>query len=147
MRRFILGWKVLGYARRFKAEIVPVNPAAAVRGPKHVVTKGATPVLSPSEARKLLESIDTGGLEESKAALFQTVDPAGRRLTGRALERRVLLAACGETPRLRDRQDRSRALHWGVCPWANDAPGGGSGRCGSPAANCRAARATRSTNA
>ena len=22
MRRFILGWKVLGYARRFKAEIV-----------------------------------------------------------------------------------------------------------------------------
>jgi len=30
-----------------------------VREPKHVVTKGATPVLSPAEARKLLESIDT----------------------------------------------------------------------------------------
>ena len=26
-----------------------MNPAAAVRGPKHVVTKGATPVLSPAE--------------------------------------------------------------------------------------------------
>ena len=41
------------------ARCLPVNPAAAVRGPKHVVTKGATPVLSPAEARKLLESIDT----------------------------------------------------------------------------------------
>ena len=39
-----------------------MNPAAAVRGPKHVVTKGATPVLSPAEARKLLDSIATGGL-------------------------------------------------------------------------------------
>ena len=39
-----------------------MNPAAAVRGPKHVVTKGATPVLTPAEARKLLEYIDTGTL-------------------------------------------------------------------------------------
>ena len=44
------------------SQVLPVNPAAAVRGPKHVVTKGATPVLSPAEARKLLESIDTGTL-------------------------------------------------------------------------------------
>ena len=35
------------------SQVLPVNPAAAVRGPKHVVTKGATPVLSPAEARKL----------------------------------------------------------------------------------------------
>ena len=27
-------------------QVLPVNPAAAVRGPKHVVTKGATPVLT-----------------------------------------------------------------------------------------------------
>ena len=144
------------------SQVLPVNPAAAVRGPKHVVTKGATPVLSPAEARKLLESIDTGalaglrdrallsvmlysfarvsavlgmrrqdyfgqgsrgwlrlhekggkrhdvpahhraaaaldayveagGLEEPKVALFQTVDPAARRLTGRALDRRLVLA-------------------------------------------------------
>ena len=39
-----------------------MNPAAAVRGPKHVVTKGATLVLSPAEARRLLEAIDTGTL-------------------------------------------------------------------------------------
>ena len=144
------------------SQVLPVNPAAAVRGPKHIVTKGATPVLSPAEARKLLETIDTGalagirdrallsvmlysfarvsavlgmrrqdyfgqanrvwlrlhekggkrhdvpahhraaaaldayveagGLEEPKAALFQTMDPAGRRLTGRALDRRLVLA-------------------------------------------------------
>ena len=121
-----------------------MDPAAAVRGPKHVVTKGATPVLSPAEARRLIEAINTGtlaglrdrmrrqnyfrqesrgwlrlhekggkrhdvpahhraaealddylelaGLDEAKAALFESVDPAGRRLTGRALSRRLVLA-------------------------------------------------------
>ena len=44
------------------SQVLPVNPAAAVRGPKHVVTKGATPVLSPAEARKLLASVDTDAL-------------------------------------------------------------------------------------
>ena len=43
-------------------QVLRVNPASAVRGPKHVVTKGATPVLTPAEARKLLEHIDTGTL-------------------------------------------------------------------------------------
>ena len=54
------------------SQVLPVNPAAAVRGPKHVVTKGATPVLSPLGARKLLESIDTvalAGLRDPGAAL------------------------------------------------------------------------------
>ena len=44
------------------SQVLPVNPAAAVRGPTHVVTTGATPVLSPAEARRLLEAIDTGTL-------------------------------------------------------------------------------------
>ena len=43
-------------------QVLPVNPAAAVRGPKHVVTKGATPVLTPAETRSLLDGIDTGTL-------------------------------------------------------------------------------------
>ena len=34
-------------------QVLPVNPAAAVRGPKHIVTKGSTPVLSPAEAPAL----------------------------------------------------------------------------------------------
>ena len=161
------------------SQILAVNPAAAVRGPKHVVTKGAT----PAEARRLLDAIDTGTLaglrdralvsvmlysfarvsaaigmrrqdyfrqesrgwlrlhekggkrhdvpahhraaealddylaaaqlDETKAALFQRVDPARRRLTGRALSRRLVLAmikaaGCGGsrsrgTPRRRRR--------------------------------------------
>jgi site-specific recombinase XerD len=40
-------------------QVVPVNPAGSVRGPRHVVTSGQTPVLDPSKARGLLDSIDT----------------------------------------------------------------------------------------
>lgn len=40
-------------------QVVAFNPAAAVRGPKHVVKKGKTPVLPADEARELLDSIDT----------------------------------------------------------------------------------------
>ncbi len=32
-------------------QALPMNPAAPVRGPKHVVRKGTTPVLTPEEAR------------------------------------------------------------------------------------------------
>lgn len=35
------------------------NPASSVRGPKHVVVKGKTPVLQPHDARHLLDSIST----------------------------------------------------------------------------------------
>ena len=44
------------------SQTLRMNPAAAVPRSKHVVTKGAPPVLAPVEARKLLESIDTGAL-------------------------------------------------------------------------------------
>jgi site-specific recombinase XerC len=53
--RHLFDWLVTGQA-------VPVNPAASVRGPRHVVTSGQTPVLDPSEARALLDSIDTAGV-------------------------------------------------------------------------------------
>lgn len=39
--------------------VLPFNPATAVRGPKHVVKRGKTPVLAPDEARALLDAIDT----------------------------------------------------------------------------------------
>src|SRR6185295_16059198 len=39
-------------------QVVGQNPAAAVRGPKHIVKKGKTPVLDGDEAKKLLDSID-----------------------------------------------------------------------------------------
>ncbi len=39
-------------------QVLPTNPAASVRGPKHVVHRGLTPVLQPDEARQLIDSID-----------------------------------------------------------------------------------------
>lgn len=39
-------------------QVVEINPAAAVRGPKYIVTKGLTPVADGEEAKRLLESID-----------------------------------------------------------------------------------------
>jgi site-specific recombinase XerD len=40
-------------------QVLPANPAAAVKAPKHVVRKGKTPVLTADETRQLLDSIDT----------------------------------------------------------------------------------------
>ena len=39
-------------------QVLPVNPAYAVRGPKHVVKTGRTPVLSAEETRILLDHIN-----------------------------------------------------------------------------------------
>src|SRR6266550_3837949 len=50
--RHLFDWLVTG-------QVVPANPAGPVRGPRHVVTSGQTPVLDPAEARALLDSIDT----------------------------------------------------------------------------------------
>src|SRR5271154_4339108 len=38
-------------------QIVPTNPAASVRGPKYVVHRGKTPVLTADQARTLVDSI------------------------------------------------------------------------------------------
>jgi site-specific recombinase XerD len=53
--RMLFDWLVVG-------QILAVNPAHAVRGPKHVVRRGKTPVLTEEEARRLLESIDASTL-------------------------------------------------------------------------------------
>lgn len=50
--RMIFDWLVIG-------QIVPMNPASSVRGPKHVVKRGKTPVLKADQARALLDSIET----------------------------------------------------------------------------------------
>ena len=50
--RHLYDWLVTG-------QVVPTNPAASVRGPRHVVRRGKTPGLDPEEARLLLNSIDT----------------------------------------------------------------------------------------
>jgi integrase len=55
--RMLFDWLVTG-------QIVPTNPAAAVRGPKHVVKTGKTPVLEGAEWRKLLASIPATTLRD-----------------------------------------------------------------------------------
>jgi site-specific recombinase XerD len=53
--RMLFDWLIIG-------QVLAVNPAHAVRGPKHVVRRGKTPVLSEEQARRLLESLDTSTL-------------------------------------------------------------------------------------
>jgi site-specific recombinase XerD len=53
--RMLFDWLVTG-------GILTVNPAHAVRGPKHVIKRGKTPVLTTDQARVLIESIDTSTL-------------------------------------------------------------------------------------
>ena len=38
--------------------VLPFNPAAAVRGPRHSVKRGKTPILAADEARALLDGVD-----------------------------------------------------------------------------------------
>jgi len=49
--RHLFDWLVMGH-------VIEVNPAHAVRGPAHTVKEGKTPVLSPEEARQLIDSIE-----------------------------------------------------------------------------------------
>jgi site-specific recombinase XerC len=47
----LFDWLVVG-------QVLATNPAHAVRGPKHVVKRGKTPVLTAEQTRRLLDSID-----------------------------------------------------------------------------------------
>src|SRR3954464_3830493 len=69
--RMLFDWLIVGH-------VLEINPAAAVRGPKHVVKKGKTPVLKADEARQLLDSI---AIMEIDAATKQP-DPARPILIG-----------------------------------------------------------------
>ncbi|MFL5270318.1 MAG: tyrosine-type recombinase/integrase [Stellaceae bacterium] len=61
--RMLFDWLVV-------VQVLATNPAHAVRGPKHVVKRGKTPVLTAEQARRLIESIDIStvvGLARSRA--------------------------------------------------------------------------------
>ena len=53
--RMLFDWLIVG-------QVLPFNPASSVRGPKHVVKTGKTPVLSAKETRALLDGIDVATL-------------------------------------------------------------------------------------
>ena len=73
--RMLFDWLVIG-------QVVPMNPAAAVRGPKHVVKTGKTPVLDAGEWRKLIDSIPTQTVRDLRdRALIATLTYSFARIT------------------------------------------------------------------
>jgi site-specific recombinase XerD len=80
--RMLFDWLILG-------QIVPANPASAVRGPKHVVKTGTTPVLEAEEWRKLLDSIPATTLRDLRdRALIATLTYSFARVSA-ALKMKV----------------------------------------------------------
>ncbi|HEY1981703.1 MAG TPA: tyrosine-type recombinase/integrase [Xanthobacteraceae bacterium] len=80
--RMLFDWLVTG-------QVVSMNPAAAVRGPKHIVKTGKTPVLESAEWRKLLDSIPTITLRDLRdRALIATLTYSFARITA-ALKMKV----------------------------------------------------------
>jgi integrase/recombinase XerD len=53
--RMLFDWMVVG-------QVIPANPAHAVRGPTHSQRRGKTPVLQADEARTLIDAIDAVSL-------------------------------------------------------------------------------------
>jgi len=71
----MFNWLVTG-------QIAPTTPAAAVRGPTHVVKTGTTPVLDAAKWRKLLDSISTETIRDLRDGRF-----ASRAMTSTAESR------------------------------------------------------------
>jgi site-specific recombinase XerD len=73
--RMLFDWLITG-------QVMPMNPAAAVRGPKHVVKTGKTPVLDAAEWRKLIDSIPTETVRDLRdRALISTLTYSFARIT------------------------------------------------------------------
>jgi site-specific recombinase XerD len=104
--RMLFDWLITG-------QIVPMNPAAAVRGPKHVVKTGKTPVLEGDEWRKLLASIPTANLRDLRdRALIATLTYSFARITA-ALKMKVedlRPRGAGWTVRLHEKGGKDRSL-------------------------------------
>jgi site-specific recombinase XerD len=80
--RMLFDWLITG-------QMMPVNPASAVRGPKHVVKIGKTPVLDADDWRKLFDSIPTDTVRDLRdRALIATLTYSFARITA-ALKMKV----------------------------------------------------------
>ncbi len=85
--RMLFDWLITG-------QVLPMNPGAAVRGPKHVVKTGTTPVLDAVEWRKLIDSIPTNTVRDLRdRALIATLTYSFARITA-ALVSDVAPAHC-----------------------------------------------------
>ncbi len=73
--RMLFDWLITG-------QVMPANPASAVRGPKHVVKVGKTPVLDAPDWRKLLDSIPIDTVRDLRdRALIATLTYSFARIT------------------------------------------------------------------
>ena len=84
--RMLYDWLVVG-------QIVEINPAHAVRGPKHVVTTGTTAILDGEQMRQLLDSIDVStivGLRDRAIIAVMTATFRSRRSNAWHEYRRLL---------------------------------------------------------
>jgi len=80
--RMLFDWLITG-------QVVPFNPASAVRGPKHVVKTGTTPVLDGKEWRKLIDAIPVDTVRDLRdRALIATLTYSFARITA-ALKMKV----------------------------------------------------------
>src|SRR5580693_7812380 len=78
----LFDWLIIG-------QVAPSNPASAVRGPKHVVKTGNTPVLEGQEWRRLIDAIPTDTARDLRdRALIATLTYGFARI-GAALKMRV----------------------------------------------------------
>ncbi len=80
--RMLFDWLVVG-------QMMPANPAASVRGPKHVVRVGRTPVLEGAEWRRFMEAIPQESVRDLRdRALISVLTYSFARI-GAALTMRV----------------------------------------------------------
>jgi site-specific recombinase XerD len=80
--RMLFDWLVVG-------QVLAMNPAAAVRGPTHVVKSGKTPVLDGGEWRRLVDAIPTDTVRDRRdRALIATLTYSFARISA-ALKMRV----------------------------------------------------------
>ena len=104
--RMLFDWLITG-------QVVPFNPAAAVRGPKHVVKVGKTPVLELAEWRKLLDAIPTDTVRDLRdRALIATLTYSFARI-GAALKMKVedlRPRSAGWTIRLHEKGGKQHAM-------------------------------------
>ncbi len=104
--RMLFDWLVVG-------QVMPVNPAASVRGPKHVVKTGKTPVLDGAEWRQLLDAIPTATVRDLRdRALIATLTYSFARI-GAALAMQVAdvrAQGAGWDLRLHEKGGRQHAM-------------------------------------
>ncbi len=104
--RMLCDWLVTG-------QVMPSNPASSVRGPKHVVRVGRTPVLEGAEWRRLMDAIPQDSVRDLRdRALIAVLTYSFARI-GAALRMRiedVRPQGAGWVVRLQEKGGRQHAM-------------------------------------